>query len=198
MAGGIRKAASSCRPASRFSRRDVSREDAQLKDDVLLRGIAAELEHDGVTVVESTLFCGALVPRAGTLTRATPRAKEWEDVRFGFRVAKDIGRGWRRDAATVFGVSGRGSERAAAARIRAMSAWTPSATASSRSYGPRPIVKDIFIKPEETVGALRATCRNLTISSQHNAHARTRTRTHARLGEVPAGGRAARRPSPRA
>jgi len=38
--GRYPQAASSCRPASRFSRRDVSREDAQLKDDVLLRGIA--------------------------------------------------------------------------------------------------------------------------------------------------------------
>ena len=63
-----------------------------LKDDVLLRGVAAELEHDGIAVVESTLFLGALVPAAGTLTRAEPTAREWEDVRFGFAVAKDIGR----------------------------------------------------------------------------------------------------------
>lgn len=63
-----------------------------LKDDVLLRGIAAELEREGIMVVASTLFCGSLVPHVGTLTRAAPRAREWEDVRFGFQVAKDIGR----------------------------------------------------------------------------------------------------------
>jgi len=63
-----------------------------LKDDVLLRGVAAELEREGIAVVESTLFLGALVPAAGTLTRAAPRAREWEDIRFGFRVAKDLGR----------------------------------------------------------------------------------------------------------
>jgi UDP-2,3-diacylglucosamine hydrolase len=63
-----------------------------LKDDVLLRGVADELERDGITVVSSTLFLGALVPEAGVLTRREPRAREWEDVRFGFRVAKDIGR----------------------------------------------------------------------------------------------------------
>jgi DUF1009 family protein len=63
-----------------------------LKEDVLLLGIAAELEQDGITVVESTLFLGDLVPRAGTLTRHEPRAREWEDVRLGFQVAKEIGR----------------------------------------------------------------------------------------------------------
>jgi hypothetical protein len=63
-----------------------------LKDDVLLRGVADELERDGITVVSSTLFLGALVPAAGVLTRRSPSAREWEDVRFGFRVAKDIGR----------------------------------------------------------------------------------------------------------
>ena len=63
-----------------------------LKDDVLLRGVAAELERDGIEVVESTLFLGRLVPRLGTLSRREPRASEWEDIRFGLQVAKDIGR----------------------------------------------------------------------------------------------------------
>ncbi len=63
-----------------------------LKDDVLLRGIAAELERDGITIVESTCFLGDLVPAAGTLSRTAPKARQWEDVRFGFAVAKDIGR----------------------------------------------------------------------------------------------------------
>jgi len=63
-----------------------------LKDDVLLRGIAAELERDGITVVSSTLFLGDLVPAVGTLTRHAPGARIWEDIRFGFQVAKDIGR----------------------------------------------------------------------------------------------------------
>jgi DUF1009 family protein len=63
-----------------------------LKDDVLLRGVAAEIERDGIAVVESTLFLGAMVPEVGTLTRSAPRTREWEDIRLGFRVAKDIGR----------------------------------------------------------------------------------------------------------
>lgn len=63
-----------------------------LKDDVLLRGVAAELERDGITVVESTLFLGALVPAEGVLTKRAPTAREAEDVRFGLEVAKGIGR----------------------------------------------------------------------------------------------------------
>jgi DUF1009 family protein len=63
-----------------------------LKDDVLLRGVADELERDGITVVESTMFLGELVPSAGTLSRRQPRSREWEDVRFGFTVAKEVGR----------------------------------------------------------------------------------------------------------
>ncbi|MEB2283985.1 MAG: hypothetical protein B6D46_01730 [Polyangiaceae bacterium UTPRO1] len=63
-----------------------------LRDDVLLRGIAAELAHDGITVVSSTLFLGDLVPRAGTLTRKAPKSREWDDVRFGLEVAREVGR----------------------------------------------------------------------------------------------------------
>jgi DUF1009 family protein len=63
-----------------------------LQDDVLLRGVAAELARDGIAVVESTLFLGDLVPRAGVLGRRKPSAREREDMRFGFRVAKDVGR----------------------------------------------------------------------------------------------------------
>jgi DUF1009 family protein len=62
-----------------------------LQDDVLLR-VAAELARDGIAVVESTLFLGDLVPRAGVLGRRKPSAREREDIRFGFRVAKDVGR----------------------------------------------------------------------------------------------------------
>jgi len=92
MAGGIRKPRhlADLRPDLRGAA--FLAKTRSLKDDVLLRGVAAELERDGIAVVESTLFLGAMVPEVGTLTRAVPRAREWEDIRFGFRVAKDIGR----------------------------------------------------------------------------------------------------------
>src|SRR6185436_1874920 len=92
MAGGIRKPRqlSDFRPDFRGAA--LIAKTRSLRDDVLLRGVAAELEHDGITIVESTLFLGDLVPQAGTLTRKAPRSREWEDVRFGLEVAREIGR----------------------------------------------------------------------------------------------------------
>ena len=63
-----------------------------LKDDVLLRGIAAELEGEGIRIVESTLFLGHLIAPDGVLTARQPDAQQWKDVRLGVQVAKAIGR----------------------------------------------------------------------------------------------------------
>ncbi len=92
MAGGIRKPRqlSDFRPDFRGAA--FIAKTRSLRDDVLLRGVASELEHDGIAVVESTLFLGRLVPEVGTLTRKAPKSREWEDVRFGVQVARDIGR----------------------------------------------------------------------------------------------------------
>jgi DUF1009 family protein len=92
MAGGIKKPKHLTDFRPDFRGAAFIAKTRSLKDDVLLRGIAAELERDGITIVESTLFLGDLVPSAGTLTRTEPRKSDWEDVRFGFAVAKDIGR----------------------------------------------------------------------------------------------------------
>jgi UDP-2,3-diacylglucosamine hydrolase len=63
-----------------------------LKDDVILRGVAQELEAEGITVVESTRFLASLIAPAGVLTTSTPNAQQWEDLRLGFTAAKEIGR----------------------------------------------------------------------------------------------------------
>ena len=63
-----------------------------LKDDVILRGVAQELEDEGITIVESTRFLSSLVPQEGVLTRAEPDAQQWQDIRLGVAVAKEIGR----------------------------------------------------------------------------------------------------------
>jgi hypothetical protein len=63
----------------------------KLRDDLLLRALAAELEGEGITVVESTLFLSEIVPAAGLLTARAPTAEEWADIRVGFRAAKVIG-----------------------------------------------------------------------------------------------------------
>lgn len=92
MVGGIKKIKlfSNFRPDLRgvaFLAKVRSRE-----DDQLLRGIAAELEKDGIEVLPSTLFLSEIIPREGVLTRRSPTAEQWEDIRLGFDTAKEIGR----------------------------------------------------------------------------------------------------------
>jgi DUF1009 family protein len=63
----------------------------QLRDDLVLRGVAAELESEGIAVVASTLYLQEIVPTAGVLGSRPPTSAEWRDIRFGFRAAKVIG-----------------------------------------------------------------------------------------------------------
>lgn len=63
-----------------------------LKDDVILRGIAQELESEGMTVLESTRFLSSLIPQEGVLTTHTPDTDQWADIHLGFAVAKEVGR----------------------------------------------------------------------------------------------------------
>ncbi len=92
MVGGIQKVRlfSNFRPDLRFVgflARLRSRE-----DDQLLRGIAEELEGEGIRVLESTLFLRQIIPSEGVLTSGSPTVEQWEDVRFGFQIAKEVGR----------------------------------------------------------------------------------------------------------
>ena len=63
----------------------------KVRDDLVLRGVAAELEGEGIAVVESTMYLQDIVARAGVLGARQPSAEEWRDIRFGFRAAKVIG-----------------------------------------------------------------------------------------------------------
>ena len=62
------------------------------KDDDILREIAKELEREGITICESTFGLEGILVEEGTLTARTPSEKEWEDIRYGWEVAHDIGR----------------------------------------------------------------------------------------------------------
>jgi len=91
MAGGIRKAAlmehfAPDERATRFLGRLT-----QWSDDALLRGVAEELEGEGIAVVESTLFLASLLAAEGSLTPREPDAAQWADIRYGLAVAKGIG-----------------------------------------------------------------------------------------------------------
>ena len=64
----------------------------KLRDDLLLRTIAEELEQEGITVVPSTTYLDEIVPAAGVLGHREPTPEEWADIRYGFQVVKAIGR----------------------------------------------------------------------------------------------------------
>jgi hypothetical protein len=64
----------------------------KLRDDLLLRTLAEELEREGIAVVESTTYLEEIVAGVGVLGRREPTAEEWADIRFGFQVVKVIGR----------------------------------------------------------------------------------------------------------
>lgn len=92
MAGGIRKVKlfGNFRPDLRgmsFLARLKSRE-----DDDLLRGIAGELERDGIRIIESTFCLADIMPKVGALTSNKPSAAQLRDIEIGFAAAKEIGR----------------------------------------------------------------------------------------------------------
>ncbi len=61
------------------------------KDDVtLLQAITKEFERAGLNVREPTLFLKNLQAEPGVLTRRQPTESEMSDVRYGFKVAKDL------------------------------------------------------------------------------------------------------------
>lgn len=62
-----------------------------LYDDKLLRGIAAELESDGIEVIPSTEYLPDLLPKPGILGRRKPKSRDRADVAFGRGVARATG-----------------------------------------------------------------------------------------------------------
>lgn len=60
------------------------------KDDLLLRAFADELEREGIHVEESTRYLSTLLAEEGEWTRPLKK-EEKEDVRWGWRLAKQIG-----------------------------------------------------------------------------------------------------------
>ncbi len=93
MAGGIQKVRlfANFRPDPRglaLLARTRSRD-----DDQLLRGVAGELEREGIRVLESTLFLERIIPaEPGVLTRTQPSPEQWRDVRLGIPMVKRLGR----------------------------------------------------------------------------------------------------------
>ncbi len=61
-------------------------------DDAILRAVAGELEQEGIQVVASTCYLEHLLFPAGLLTRKKPSKEQIEDIRFGWAMAREVGR----------------------------------------------------------------------------------------------------------
>jgi UDP-2,3-diacylglucosamine hydrolase len=61
-------------------------------DDSILRAIATTLEEEGIMVVASTLYLQHLLFPEGVLTQKKPKPAQMDDIRFGWRIGREIGR----------------------------------------------------------------------------------------------------------
>ena len=61
-------------------------------DDRILRSLAAELEKEGITVVSPLLYLDNMLAAAGRLSRRIPNQNELQDITYGFKIAKAVGR----------------------------------------------------------------------------------------------------------
>jgi len=60
-------------------------------DDSLLRAIMADIEKDGLRIVASADLAPGLRSPGGTLTRRAPTDEEWNDIRYGWPIARAMG-----------------------------------------------------------------------------------------------------------
>lgn len=64
----------------------------EMRDDGILRAVASVLEAEGIKVQPSTLFSEELTVKPGVHSRRKPSKRQEEDIRFGFKIAKEIGK----------------------------------------------------------------------------------------------------------
>lgn len=60
-------------------------------DDTMMMAFVKELAIEGIQVFDQTALIRSLMPSPGTLTKCEPTAAQQEDMKFGFRIAKEIG-----------------------------------------------------------------------------------------------------------
>jgi UDP-2,3-diacylglucosamine hydrolase len=65
---------------------------ADNRDDSLLLSIIGEFERDGMTFASALDYCPELLVKDGILTRRAPTPAEHNDIEFGWKLAKEMGR----------------------------------------------------------------------------------------------------------
>jgi UDP-2,3-diacylglucosamine hydrolase len=61
-------------------------------DDNILRAVADQLAKDGIEIISSTEYLPELLAPSGSLTKKKPGKKEKEDIQFGWKICKEVGR----------------------------------------------------------------------------------------------------------
>ncbi|MCH7988292.1 MAG: UDP-2,3-diacylglucosamine diphosphatase LpxI [Planctomycetes bacterium] len=62
------------------------------KDDTILLAVIREFARDNIVFESALDYCPELLVKHGFLTRRKPTAKQWKDIKFGWEIAKEIGR----------------------------------------------------------------------------------------------------------
>ena len=62
------------------------------KDDTLLLAVIREFARDGIHFKSALEFCPEILVQHGFLTKRQPTAAQWKDIRFGWDIAKEMGR----------------------------------------------------------------------------------------------------------
>ncbi|MCA9038400.1 MAG: UDP-2,3-diacylglucosamine diphosphatase LpxI [Planctomycetaceae bacterium] len=62
------------------------------KDDTLLLAVIREFERDGLVFDSALRFCPELLVKHGFLTSRKPTSAQWKDIRFGWELAREMGR----------------------------------------------------------------------------------------------------------
>ena len=60
--------------------------------DSLIGGVARMLENEGISLMDSTAFLGPLLPAPGVLTARALSEDEQQNLGYGFRIARELGR----------------------------------------------------------------------------------------------------------
>jgi len=92
MLGGIRKTHVFTTVRPDFRTLAIASRLRAFKDDAILREFAAELEREGIRIQESTFGLDGILVEESPLTKRRPSKKEWDDIRYGWDVAHEIGR----------------------------------------------------------------------------------------------------------
>ena len=79
-------------PDWRFLRFWYSRLHRDNRDDTFLLDFIANINSGGLECMSALEVCPELLVRAGVLTRRRPTSSEWEDLKFGWNLAREMGR----------------------------------------------------------------------------------------------------------